>query len=162
MASSLFTRFVPTLPNVKLNLDIVQTNILLLSNFDKECLRNVSARVFTNQMLMDGHRTKTDPKTSPEQSGELKNMTSTVFTRKTAPPTWRPLFTRKAAPPTGSHVFQRTRTTFKLNQHIIETNILTKHDPLLSKFHEDRTRNCLRTNVDGRTDNGQRPTQKLT
>ncbi|KAH3828806.1 hypothetical protein DPMN_130790 [Dreissena polymorpha] len=36
------------------------------------------------------------------------------------------VFTRKTAPPTGGHVFQRTGTTFKLNQHIIKTNILTK------------------------------------
>ncbi|KAH3689404.1 hypothetical protein DPMN_191746 [Dreissena polymorpha] len=35
------------------------------------------------------------------------------------------VFTRKTAPPIGGHVFQRTGTTFKLNQHIIETNILT-------------------------------------
>ncbi|KAH3776638.1 hypothetical protein DPMN_178069 [Dreissena polymorpha] len=48
--------------------------------------------------------------------------------------------TLKTAPPTGGHVFQRTRTTFELNQHIIKTNILTnvfKHDP----FHEDLTKN---------------------
>ncbi|KAH3771916.1 hypothetical protein DPMN_173245 [Dreissena polymorpha] len=73
--------------------------------------------------------------------------------------------TRKTAPPTGDHVFQRTRTTFELNQHIIKTNILTKlHEDwarnvtstvltsfnsikisygtnLLTKFHEDRTKN---------------------
>ncbi|KAH3886905.1 hypothetical protein DPMN_010918 [Dreissena polymorpha] len=40
-----------------------------LGNFDKECLRNVNAKVFTNQMWMNGLRTKTNPKTSPEQSG---------------------------------------------------------------------------------------------
>ncbi|KAH3884971.1 hypothetical protein DPMN_008957 [Dreissena polymorpha] len=67
-----------------------------------------------------------------------------VFTRNVA----SRVFTRNTAPPTGSHVFQRARTTFELNQHIIKighkifeldrgiivTNILTK-------FHEDRTRN---------------------
>ncbi|KAH3835352.1 hypothetical protein DPMN_108703 [Dreissena polymorpha] len=71
----------------------------------------------------------------------------------------------KTAPPTGGHVFQRTGTTFELNQHIIKANILTKlHEDwalnvtstvftifeldrdfivtkLLTKFHEDRTRN---------------------
>ncbi|KAH3704919.1 hypothetical protein DPMN_079980 [Dreissena polymorpha] len=31
------------------------------------------------------------------------------------------VFTSKAAPPTGSHFFQWTKTTFKLNQHIIKT-----------------------------------------
>ncbi|KAH3825895.1 hypothetical protein DPMN_127779 [Dreissena polymorpha] len=65
------------------------------------------------------------------------------------------VFTRKTAPPTGGHVFQRTGTTFELNQHIIKTNILTKclqgffffkldrgiiGTNLLTKFHEDRTR----------------------
>ncbi|KAH3774027.1 hypothetical protein DPMN_175398 [Dreissena polymorpha] len=59
------------------------------------------------------------------------------------------VFTRKTAPPTGGHVFQRTRTTFELNQHIIKTIILTNFQlnrdiigtNLLTKFHEDRTKN---------------------
>ncbi|KAH3794699.1 hypothetical protein DPMN_148237 [Dreissena polymorpha] len=59
------------------------------------------------------------------------------------------VFTRKTAPPTGGHVFQRTRTTFELNQHIIKKNILTNFPlhrdiigtNLLTKFHEDRTKN---------------------
>ncbi|KAH3883379.1 hypothetical protein DPMN_007334 [Dreissena polymorpha] len=59
------------------------------------------------------------------------------------------VFTRKTAPPTGGHVFQRTGTTFELNQYIIKTNILTNFElhraiigtNLLTKFHEDRTRN---------------------
>ncbi|KAH3742411.1 hypothetical protein DPMN_049154 [Dreissena polymorpha] len=58
-----------------------------------------------------------------------KIVTSRVFTRKT-----------------GGHVFQRTGTTFELNQHIIKTNILTNFEldrnfigmKLLTKFHEDR------------------------
>ncbi|KAH3769969.1 hypothetical protein DPMN_171248 [Dreissena polymorpha] len=80
-----------------------------------------------------------------------KNVTSRVFTSKTAPPTgghvFSPILTiiqlvrdinktnaklvtsrvqiRKTAQPTGGHVFQWTGTTFKLNQHIIKTNILT-------------------------------------
>ena len=33
---------------------------------------------------------------------------------------------RKTALPPGGHVFQRTGTTFELNQHIIKTNIVTK------------------------------------
>ncbi|KAH3816097.1 hypothetical protein DPMN_117605 [Dreissena polymorpha] len=74
----------------------------------------------------------------------------------------------KTSPPTGGHVFQRIGTTFKLNQDIIKTIILTKlhfltrHNPvsnsaeislgqkLLTKFHEDETRNQMLT--DGRTD----------
>ncbi|KAH3857502.1 hypothetical protein DPMN_100111 [Dreissena polymorpha] len=90
-----------------------------------------------------------------------KNVTSRV---EKCPTHWRPCFspiwtifelvqdinkTMKTAPPTGGHVFQRTRTTFELNQHIIETNILTNFElypdiigtKLLNKFHEDRKRN---------------------
>ncbi|KAH3836131.1 hypothetical protein DPMN_109501 [Dreissena polymorpha] len=155
-------------------------------NFDKECLRHVNARVFTNQMWTDGQRTKTDTKTSPEQSDELKsfhddwtnNVTSRgkcaippppgshVFQRTGTIFKLNSLFIRKTAPPTGGHVFQRTGTTFELNQHIIKTNILT-NDLFLNKFREDRTRNvasrvvtnkCGRTN--GRTDDGQRPITK--
>ncbi|KAH3720133.1 hypothetical protein DPMN_063027 [Dreissena polymorpha] len=76
------------------------------------------------------------------------------------------VFTRKTAPPTGGHVFQRTGTTFELNQHIIKTNILTKTN-LLTKFHEDQTRivaSRVSTNqmwtTDGRTYYGQRPITK--
>ncbi|KAH3881960.1 hypothetical protein DPMN_005888 [Dreissena polymorpha] len=94
----------------------------------------------------------------------VQNLTSRVFTRKTAPPPGghpfssknhfqtqlsyleNKLFTRKIAPPTGGHVFQQTGTTFdkvfpfffltyfNLNRGIIGTNLLTK-------FHEERTRN---------------------
>ncbi|KAH3809686.1 hypothetical protein DPMN_138062 [Dreissena polymorpha] len=73
---------------------------------------------------------------------------------------------RKTAPPTGSHVFQRPRTTFELNQHIIKANILTKI--FFDLFHEDLTINvtsrvltnkCGRTD-DGRSDDGQRPVTK--
>ncbi|KAH3834831.1 hypothetical protein DPMN_108164 [Dreissena polymorpha] len=58
-------------------------------------------------------------------------------------------FTRKTVTPTGGHVLQPTGTTFKLNQHIIKTNILTNFKldlgiigtNLLTKFYEDLTRN---------------------
>ncbi|KAH3755648.1 hypothetical protein DPMN_190346 [Dreissena polymorpha] len=85
------------------------------------------------------------------------------------------LFTRKTATSTGGHVFQRTGTTFKLNQYIIKTSILTNFELdrgiiwtyLLTKFHKDRTRNVASsvfTNqmwmTDGRTYDGQRPIKK--
>ncbi|KAH3712083.1 hypothetical protein DPMN_071762 [Dreissena polymorpha] len=87
-----------------------------------------------------------------------KYVTSRVLTcfhnihiEKNAPPTGGHISIKpmKTAPPTGGHVFQRTGTTFKLNQHIIETNILTNFEldrdiigtKLLTKFHEDRKRN---------------------
>ncbi|KAH3747502.1 hypothetical protein DPMN_181929, partial [Dreissena polymorpha] len=86
------------------------------------------------------------------------------------------VFTRKTAPPTGGHVFQHTETTFELNQDIIKKNILTNFElgrdfigaKLLTKFHEDGTRNvasrlftsrCLRT--DGHTTDKDR-SEKLT
>ncbi|KAH3772402.1 hypothetical protein DPMN_173740 [Dreissena polymorpha] len=82
------------------------------------------------------------------------------------------VFTKKTAPPTGGHVFQRTGTTFELNQHIIKTNILTnvKLDrdfiwaKLLNKFHEYRTINMASrvfTNKCERTTDKDR-SQKLT
>ncbi|KAH3794906.1 hypothetical protein DPMN_148446 [Dreissena polymorpha] len=111
---------------------------------------------------------KCDGKTDGQTDGQgHKNVTSRVFTcfhyihiEKTAPPpgghVFSPIwtifelsFTRKHSPPTGGHVFQRTRTTFELKQHIIKTNILTNYKldlgiigaNLLTKFHEERTRN---------------------
>ncbi|KAH3786721.1 hypothetical protein DPMN_164830 [Dreissena polymorpha] len=81
------------------------------------------------------------------------------------------VFTRKTAPPAGGHVFQRTGTTFELNQHIIKANILTYFEldrdiigaNLLTKFHEDRTINVasrMFTNKCRRTDDGQIPVTK--
>ncbi|KAH3805546.1 hypothetical protein DPMN_133850 [Dreissena polymorpha] len=70
-------------------------------------------------MWTGGRRTKTNPKTSPEQSIELK----TIFTRKTSPPP-------------GGHqpCFQVTGTIFELNSRIKETNVL-------AKFHENWVKN---------------------
>ncbi|KAH3857723.1 hypothetical protein DPMN_100336 [Dreissena polymorpha] len=85
------------------------------------------------------------------------------------------VLTRITALPTGGHVLQRIGTTFELNQYIIKTIILTNDlvfDPaqpmLLTKFHEDGTRNvtsrvftskCLRK--DGHTMDKDR-SEKLT
>ncbi|KAH3749358.1 hypothetical protein DPMN_183855 [Dreissena polymorpha] len=95
-----------------------QEDLMLLSNFDKECLRNVNARVFTNQMWTDGRWTKTDPKTSPEQSGELKRSYKrghiigtnllTKFHEDRKINVASRVLTRKNTPPPGSHVFQPT------------------------------------------------------
>ncbi|KAH3805271.1 hypothetical protein DPMN_133568 [Dreissena polymorpha] len=81
------------------------------------------------------------------------------------------VFTRKTAPPAGGHVFQRTGTTFELNQHIIKLNILTNFEldrsiigtNLLTMFHEDRTRNVTSrvfTNQMWTTDDGHEPITK--
>ncbi|KAH3839142.1 hypothetical protein DPMN_112566 [Dreissena polymorpha] len=201
-------------------------------------IKSVNARVFTNQMWTNGRRTKTNSKTSPEQSVErktifqlvreinktnthkafdhkencppppgghfhddwAKNVTSRVFTsffyyintifelvrdiNKTnvlsnfqddwAKIVTSSVFTRNTAPPTGGHVFLRTRTTFELNQHIINTNILTNFElnqdfigtKLLTKFHKDRTINVASSVnkqmwTDGQTTDKDR-SQKLT
>ncbi|KAH3893534.1 hypothetical protein DPMN_017681 [Dreissena polymorpha] len=85
--------------------------------------RNVNARVFTNQIWTDGQRTKTNPKTSPEQSAIFqlvqeinKTNTSRVFTS---------FFLL--------YKFKKTGTIFQLNSRIKETNDLTK-------FHEHWTK----------------------
>ncbi|KAH3882390.1 hypothetical protein DPMN_006328 [Dreissena polymorpha] len=85
-----------------------------------------------------------------------KNVTSRVLTclhfihrAKTAPPLdidKTKVLTKKTAPPTGGHIGHEI---LELDLDIIGTNLLTK-------FHEDRTRNvasieCLQPNVDGRT-----------
>ncbi|KAH3753677.1 hypothetical protein DPMN_188319 [Dreissena polymorpha] len=107
------------------------------SNFDKKYLRNVNARVFTNQMWTDGQWTKTNPKTK---------------TVKTAPPPgshfhddWAKNVTSRVKLPPGSHVIQLTGTIFQLNSRIKETSVLTKfHEnwakneiKVLTKFHEN-------------------------
>ena len=66
------------------------------------------------------------------QEDRTRNVASKVFTR------FLYCQIRKTAPPTGGQVFQRTGTTFELNQHIIKTNILTK-------LHEDWTWNVTST-----------------
>ncbi|KAH3884473.1 hypothetical protein DPMN_008453 [Dreissena polymorpha] len=101
-----------------------------------KCLRNVNARVFTNQMWTDGQRTKTNPKTSPEQSAifqHTKNVTSIVKTQPHPPGShfhddWTNNVTSRV------HVIQLTVTIFQLNSRITKTNVLTK-------FHENRAKN---------------------
>ncbi|KAH3772465.1 hypothetical protein DPMN_173805 [Dreissena polymorpha] len=109
---------------VKLNSYIKETNVL--TKFHENWAKNVTSRVYKKKLnvLTNFH------------DDWAKIVTSRVFTKKTAPPT-------------GGHVFQRTGTTFELNQHIIKTNILTNFKldrdfiwtKLLTKFHEDRTIN---------------------
>ncbi|KAH3805243.1 hypothetical protein DPMN_133540 [Dreissena polymorpha] len=148
----------------KLNQHIIKANIL--TKFHENRAKNVTSRVFTcfhfirikkNAPPTGGHVfspiwtifelvrviNKTNVLTNFHDDW-AKIVTSSVFTRF--------LYSQigKTAPPTGGHVFQRTQTTFELNQHIIKTNILTKlHEDwarnvtstFLTKFHEDRTRN---------------------
>ncbi|KAH3875483.1 hypothetical protein DPMN_038749 [Dreissena polymorpha] len=72
----------------KLDRDIIGKN--LLTKFHEDRIINVASRVFTNKCGPTDGRTKTSHKSSPEQSGKLPR-------------------------PPGNHVFQQTRTIFKLN-----------------------------------------------
>ncbi|KAH3827159.1 hypothetical protein DPMN_129088, partial [Dreissena polymorpha] len=169
----------------ELELDIIGTK--LLTKFHEDRTRYMASRVFTRFIV------KQYKKTAPPTGGHVFQQTGTTFelkqdiiktnilanfnldrdsigtklltkfyedrTRNVA----SRVLTRKTAPPTGSHVFQRTGTTFELNQDIIKTNILTNFKlnqdfigtKLLTKFHEDGTRNVASrvfTNKCGRTD----------
>ncbi|KAH3773048.1 hypothetical protein DPMN_174397 [Dreissena polymorpha] len=143
-------------PVFELNSHIKETNVL--TKFHENWAKNVTSRLFISIFEFVREINKTHVLTNFHDDW-AKIVTSRVFTRKTAPPT-------------GGHVFQQTRTTFELSQHIIKTNILTNFKldrdfigtKLLTKFHEDRTKNvasrvftykCGQT--DGRTDDGQRP-----
>ncbi|KAH3803025.1 hypothetical protein DPMN_156723 [Dreissena polymorpha] len=76
-----------------------------------------------------------------------ENWAKNVTSRKNALPTGG----HENCPATGGHVFQRTRTTFELDHHIIKANILTNFK--LGRYFIGAkllTNKCLRT--DGRTD----------
>ncbi|KAH3832727.1 hypothetical protein DPMN_106021 [Dreissena polymorpha] len=124
--------FQRTKTTFELNQHIIKTNIL--TKLHEDWARNVTSTVFTSFKL-DRDIIKTNVLTKFHEDW-TKNVASRMFTRK-------------SAPPTGGHVFQQTRTTFELNQHIIKTNILTNFEldqdiigtKLLTKFHENRKRN---------------------
>ncbi|KAH3832728.1 hypothetical protein DPMN_106022 [Dreissena polymorpha] len=78
-------------------------------------------------MWTDGRWTKTNPKTSPEQSAELKNIYKTnLFTK--FHDDWAKNVTSRV------HVIQLTGTIFLFNFRIKETNVLTK-------FHDNWAKN---------------------
>ncbi|KAH3778654.1 hypothetical protein DPMN_180124 [Dreissena polymorpha] len=117
------------LPNIKLNLDIVQTNNLFHDDWAKNryystdrnhfrtqnWAKNVTSRVFT-------YINKTNVLTNFHDDWAII-ATSRVFTRKTAPP------------PPGSHVIQLTGTFFELNSHIKETNAKNVTSRVFTCFH---------------------------
>ncbi|KAH3881260.1 hypothetical protein DPMN_005184 [Dreissena polymorpha] len=151
----------------KLVRDINKTNVL--TNFHDDWAKIVTSRVFTRFLYSQIGKTATKKCPAHWQPCFFTNLdhfelvqdinktnvlinfhddltkivTSRVFT------TFLYSQIGKTAPPTGGHVFQRTQTTFELNQHIIKENILTNFEfdrdcigtKLLTKFHEDRTRN---------------------
>ncbi|KAH3777678.1 hypothetical protein DPMN_179126 [Dreissena polymorpha] len=159
----------------ELDRDIIGTN--LLTKFHVDQTINVASRVLTNKCgrMEDGQRPVTKAQLSKQTDRRMDRQTDG---QKTATSPWQRFLIKfhenwakkvtyrvltcfhyihieKNAPPTGGnenlggHVFQRTGTTFELNQHIITTNILTNFElardfigtSLLTKFHEDRTLN---------------------
>ncbi|KAH3890896.1 hypothetical protein DPMN_014986 [Dreissena polymorpha] len=86
-----------------------------------ECLQTKCGRT-------DGRRTKTNPKTSPEQSDINKTNANKVTSRKTAP--------------IHLHVFQWTGTIFELNSRILETNVLIKLHGNWAKNLTSKVENC--------------------
>ncbi|KAH3886900.1 hypothetical protein DPMN_010913 [Dreissena polymorpha] len=121
-------------------------------------------------MWTDGRRTKTIPKTSPEQSAIFQivreiNKTNCSITRKNAPPPWRPyiyktnLFT-KFHDDWANNVTSRVFTSFfyyinirkllppppgshviQLTGTIFELNSCIKETNVLTKFHENWAKN---------------------
>ncbi|KAH3738512.1 hypothetical protein DPMN_045147 [Dreissena polymorpha] len=97
----------------ELNSHIKETNVL--TKFHENWAKIVTSRVFTCFYYIQIENN------APPTGGHISIKTN-VFTNfhddrakiETS---------RKTAPPTGGHVFQRTGTTFELNQHIFKTNI---------------------------------------
>ncbi|KAH3711315.1 hypothetical protein DPMN_070820 [Dreissena polymorpha] len=96
--------------------------------------RQTSSLLYTPLNLVSGG-IKTDRQTDRKRENESYNQAI----QKTRGPRYKH----------PGHVYQRTGTTFELNQHIIKTNILTNFKldrdfigtKLLTKFHKDRTIN---------------------
>ncbi|KAH3731021.1 hypothetical protein DPMN_057026 [Dreissena polymorpha] len=121
----------------QLNSRIKETNVL--TKFHENWAKHVTSRVFT--CFHNIHIEKNAPPTGGHVFSPIwtifelvrhinktnvlinfhddwaKIVTSRVFTR------FLYSHIKKTAPPTGGHVFQRTGTTFGLNQHIIKTDI---------------------------------------
>ncbi|KAH3713869.1 hypothetical protein DPMN_073670 [Dreissena polymorpha] len=192
----------PTRTIFQLSSCIKETNVL--TKFHENWAKNVTSRVFTCFHYI--HIGKNAPPTGGHVFSPIwtifkhvphinktnvliyfhddwaKIVTSKVFTR------FLYSHIKKTAPPTGGHVFQRSGTTFELNQHIIKTDIKTKlHEDwalnvtstffeldrdiigtnFLTKFHKDSTINVASRVfknkcgwMDGQTDDRQRPVTK--
>ncbi|KAH3835110.1 hypothetical protein DPMN_108453 [Dreissena polymorpha] len=140
----------------ELNSRIKETNVL--SKFHENWAKNMISTVFTcfhyihiekNAPPTGGHVFSPIPTIFRLVRDINKTNVLTNFHDDWAKIVTSRVFTRKTAPPTGGTVFQRIGNTFELNQDINKTNILTNFQlgrdfigtKLLTKFHEDRTRN---------------------
>ncbi|KAH3880421.1 hypothetical protein DPMN_004335 [Dreissena polymorpha] len=106
--------------------------LTLLSNFDKECLRNVNARVLTNQMWTNGGQSPTlKPHLSNQLEGVKFDPRGIIGANKTNlfiefHDDWaKNVTSRKMRPPLGSHVLQRTGSIFELNSCILDQKYVT-------------------------------------
>ncbi|KAH3702889.1 hypothetical protein DPMN_077916 [Dreissena polymorpha] len=129
--------FIPILTIFKLVQAINKTNVL--TNFHDDWAKIVISRVFTRENCHYIHIEKNAPPTG----GHVFSPISTIFELTSR------VFTRKTAPPTGRHVFlffylvfDPAQPSFELGRDFIGTKLLTK-------FHEDGTRNQML--MDGRT-----------
>ncbi|KAH3825765.1 hypothetical protein DPMN_127646 [Dreissena polymorpha] len=149
--------FSPISTIFKLIRDINKTNFL--TNFHDDWVKIVTSSVY--KVSLKPNRENCHyihiEKNAPPTGGHVFSPISTIFKLTKFHDDWAKIvtsrvFTRKTAPPTCGHVFQRIGTTFELNQDIIKINILTNvykvfpffyfiGTKLLTKFHEDRTRN---------------------
>ncbi|KAH3735572.1 hypothetical protein DPMN_042108 [Dreissena polymorpha] len=112
-------RFIQSLPNVKLDQDIVQTNILVKFHHYRSHVIQLTGTIFA----LNSHIKETNV-LSKFHENWTKNVTSTVFT------CFHYINIEKNAPPTGGHVFSAIQTIFKLVRDINKTNVFTN-------FHDD-------------------------
>ncbi|KAH3704162.1 hypothetical protein DPMN_079218 [Dreissena polymorpha] len=159
-----------------------ETNVL--SKFQENWAKNVTSTVFTcfhyihikkNAPPTGGHVFSPIPTIFKLVRDINKTNVLTNFHDDGAKIVTSRVFTRKTSPPTGGHVFQRigtilNSTNISLRQTFQQSYMNIGHEifelgrdfigtKLLTKFHEDGTRNVA-SRVDGRTYDGQRPVTK--
>ncbi|KAH3714984.1 hypothetical protein DPMN_057687 [Dreissena polymorpha] len=105
--------FIQSLPNVKLDLDIVQTNILFHDDWANNVISRVHVILLTETIYELNSHIKETNVLNKFHENWAKNVTS-----------------RKNAPLTGGHVFSPIWTIFELVRDINKTNVLTN-------FHDD-------------------------
>ncbi|KAH3858164.1 hypothetical protein DPMN_100784 [Dreissena polymorpha] len=122
--------FIQSLPNIKLKLDIVQTNILVNSH-----VIQLTRTIFK----LNSHIKKTNVLTKFHENW-AKNVTSRVFT------CLHYIHIEKNAPPIGGHVFSPIWTILKFVRDINktnETNVLTKFNENWAKKVTSRVFTCF-------------------
>ncbi|KAH3862736.1 hypothetical protein DPMN_025709 [Dreissena polymorpha] len=108
--------FIQSLPNVKLDLDIVKTNIMVKFHHYFICRVMINIPMNSNVIQLTGTIFELNSRIKEKnvlskfhEKNWAKNVTSTVFT------CFHYLHIEKNAPPTGGHVFSPIPTIFKLD-----------------------------------------------